>query len=584
MLEIRPETLEDVARDLNLSIRDPTGSPRDLYVTVQSERLIRVIKQLKEKYDVTHLLTIIVQDQQNRYNLLYPFSINLKNQTSGKLILDIKLDKDNPKIDSIVPEIPGAILYEREVYDMMGIKFSNHPGLQRLLTPDSLPSYIYPLRKDITFKEIRERLAESRKEREAEKELKEYIKREYIDYASDRSDYSISVGPQHPSLEEPIRFIFHVKGETVKAIDLRLGFSHRGIEKAFESRTWMQNLYLAERICGICSNAHQLCYVQAVEKCAEITEAIPERAQYIRVIMAELERIHSHLLWYGILAHDTGFDTMFQYTWRDREIVMDILEEISGNRVNYAMHTIGGVRRDIDSEVIKTKIISKLKLLRKRVEEHKKMITQQKSFITRLKGIAILTRKDALRFCVVGPNARASGVNVDVRREDPYGAYDQLSFDIPLLTEGDILSGLIIRLDESLISIDLVIETLKTLPPGDLASKVPRLIPEGEGISCVEAPRGENIHYVRSNGKNNPERHKVRAPTLANMPSLIYRLIGVQVADIPPVIRVIDPCIGCLDRVTFIDSGKGKKLELSGNHLISRINRAYRLGTKILDF
>ncbi|MFX1284922.1 MAG: NADH-quinone oxidoreductase subunit C [Promethearchaeota archaeon] len=584
MEEIKPETLEDVVKNLNLSVRESSGFPLDLYVTVQPESLIKVIKQLKEKYNVTHLLTIITQDQTDSYNLLYPFSINLRNQKSGKLILDLKLDKNDPKISSIVTEIPGAILYEREVYDMMGITFLNHPGLQRLLTPDSLPNYIYPLRKDITFTEIRERLAESRKEREAEKELKEYIKREYVDFTSERSDYSISVGPQHPSLEEPIRFIFHVKGETVKAIDLRLGFSHRGIEKAFESRTWMQNLYLAERICGICSDAHQLCYVQAVEKCAELTEVIPERAQYIRVIMAELERIHSHLLWYGILAHDTGFDTMFQYTWRDREIVMDILEEISGNRVNYAMHTIGGVRRDIDSEVTKVKIIPKLKNLRKRVEKHKKMIIQQRSFISRLKGIAILTRKDAARFCVVGPTARASGINIDVRKNDPYGAYDQLSFNIPLLTEGDILSGLINRLDESLISIDLVIDALKALPPGNLTIKVPRQIPVGEGMSCVEAPRGENVHYIRSNGKNNPERHKVRAPTLANMPSLVYRLIGVQVADIPPVIRVIDPCIGCMDRVTFIDSGKGKKLDLSGNHLISRANRAYRLGTKILDF
>ena len=584
MVEFKPQTLEDVANTLNLSIREPTEIPLDLYATIESENLSRVIKQLKERYNVTHLLTIITQDQHESYSLLYPFSINLANGKIGKLILDIKIQKDDPKIESIVSEIPGSILYEREVYDMMGIKFINHPGLQRLLTPDSLPSNIYPLRKNITFKEIRDELSKSGKEREAEKELKEYIKREYIDYVSERSDYSISVGPQHPSLEEPIRFIFHVKGETVEAIDLRLGFSHRGIEKAFESRTWIQNLYLAERICGICSDAHQLCYTQAVEKCAEITNEIPERAHFIRLIMAELERIHSHLLWYGILAHDTGFDTLFQYTWRDREIVMDILEEISGNRVNYAMHTIGGVRQDIDSEVIRAKILPRLKTLRKRIKDHKKMITQQRSFIERQKGIAILTRKDALRFCVVGPTARASGINVDIRKDDPYAAYGQFSIDVPILTEGDILSGLIIRVDESLISIDLVIEALENLPPGALVTKAPRNIPEGEGISRVEAPRGENVHYIRSNGTVNPERHKVRAPTLANMPSLIYRLIGVQVADIPPVIRVIDPCIGCMDRVTFIDSGKGKKLELSGNHLISRANRAYRLGTKILDF
>ncbi|MFX0182339.1 MAG: NADH-quinone oxidoreductase subunit C [Candidatus Hodarchaeota archaeon] len=583
MVKNEPQTLKEVANTLNLSIREPTDSSLDLYVTVQSERLIKVIKQLKEKYNVTHLSTIITQDQKDSYNLLYPFSINLRDRKWGKLILDIRLEKNDPKIDSITPEIRGAILYEREVYDMMGVKFINHPDLHRLLTPDSLPNNIYPLRKEITFEEIRENLTESRRERDAEEELKEYIKQEYIDYISEKSDYSISVGPQHPTLEEPIRFIFHVKGETVKSVDLRLGFSHRGIEKAFERRTWMQNLYLAERICGICSDAHQLCYVQAVEKCARSTDELPERAQYIRVIMAELERIHSHLLWYGILAHDTGFDTMFQYTWRDREIVMDILEEISGNRVNYAMHTIGGIRRNISPEQV-AKIVPKLKNLRKRVEDHKKMITQQRSFIVRQKGIAVLTRDDALRFCVVGPNARASGINVDIRRDDPYAAYDQFSFDIPVLTEGDILSGLLVRLDENLISIDLVIEALETLPQGDLLTKIPRIIPQGEGISRVEAPRGENLHYIRSNGTIKPERHKVRAPTLANMPSLLHRLVDVQVADIPPVIRVIDPCIGCMDRVTFIDSKKKKIIELSRNHLVSRANRAYRLGTNILDF
>lgn len=580
---MKPQTLGEIANTLNLAIREPTNFPLDLYVIIPSERLIYVVKQLKEKYKVSHLSTIVVQDQGDSYNLLYPFSINLADKKWGKLILDVKIDRNKPKIDSIIPEIPGAILYEQEVHEMMGISFTNHPNLQRLLTPDSLPLNIYPLRKDLTYKQIRDKLAESRKEREAEEELKEYIKREHIDFINEKSDFSISVGPQHPTLEEPIRFIFHVKGETVESVDLRLGFTHRGIEKAFESRTWMQNLYLAERICGICSNAHQLCYVQAVEKCVGAFDEITERTQYIRLIMAELERIHSHLLWFGILAHDTGFDTMFQYAWRDREIVMDILEEISGNRVNYAMHTIGGVRRDIDSELA-TKIIPKLGKLRKRVLEHQEVTTQQKSFTERQKGIAILTREDALRLCVVGPNARASGINADIRKDDPYAAYDQFSFDVPILTEGDILGGLVIRLEENLISIDLVIEALETLPQGNLITKIPRRIPQGEGISRVEAPRGENLHYIRSNGTTKPERHKVRAPTLANMPSLLHRLIGVQVADIPPVIRVIDPCIGCMDRVTFVDIKNRKKIELSGNHLISRANRAYRLGSKILDF
>jgi len=487
------QTLDEIATSLDLKIREPTDHPLDLYVTIPPNRLIEVIKELKAKYNVSHLSTIIVQDLQDEYKLLYPFSINLSGGKMGKLIIDSRVDANEPKIDSIVKEIPGAIYYEREVYDMMGIQFKNHPDLKRILTPDSLPRDIYPLRKNITSEEIRRRLAESRKEREAEEKLKEYIRREQLEYISEKSDYAIAIGPQHPSLEEPIRFIFQVEGETVKDVELRLGFNHRGLEKAFESRTYAKNLYLAERICGICSDAHQLCYVQAVEKCAKITNDIPERAQYIRTILAELERIHSHLLWYGVLAHNTGFDTIFQFTWRDREIIMDILEEISGNRVNYAMHAIGGVRRDISTEQV-AKIIPKLKKLRKRIVEHQKMMMKETSFVVRQKGIAPLTREEALSFCAVGPNARSCGINVDIRRDDPYAAYDQFSLDVPIVTEGDIYSGLVIRLEESLAALDLAVEVLKTLPQGELRIKSPRRIPEGEGISRVEAPRGENIH------------------------------------------------------------------------------------------
>jgi len=568
---------------MDLAIREPITYPLDLYVTISPDRLINVIQELKGQYNVSHLSTIIVQDLGEEYKLLYPFSILLSKGKLGKLILDTRIDVNNAKIDSIVSEIPGAIYYEREVYDMMGIHFKNHPDLRRILSPDSLPRDIYPLKKNITAEEIRRILAERRREKEAEEKLKEYIRREQLEFISEKSDYAIAVGPQHPALEEPIRFVFQVEGETVKDVELRIGFNHRGLEKAFENRTWSKNLYLAERICGICSDAHQLCYVQAVEKCAKIADEIPERAKYIRTILAELERIHSHLLWYGVLAHNTGFDTIFQVTWRDREIVMDILEEISGNRVNYAMHAIGGVRRDITQEQV-TRIIPQLETLRDRIKEHRFMMTKETSFVVRQKGIAPLTREEALSLCTVGPNARSCGINIDIRRDDPYAAYDHLSFDVPVVTEGDIFSGLVIRLEESLIAVDLAIEALKTMPQGDLRIKVPGKIPPGEGISRVEAPRGEDIHFVQSNGTNKPERIKVRAPTLANMPSLKKRLIGIQVADIPPVIRVIDPCVGCMDRVTFIDSKKGKILELSGEHLISRGNRAYRLGTRVLDF
>ena len=432
----------------NIPFRVLEKESTNIFVSVDSMALINTVRYFKTKYKVYNLSTIVVCDRKEKFDLKYIFLIDLE-EGSRRLILEISISKNTPIIDSIVHEIPGAFYYEREVFETMGIKFKGHPNLKRMFTPDILPDDIYPLRKSSSVQEIKKKLNKSRK-KEERKENKQVSEQNDLEGCiSEKSDYSISVGPQHPSLEEPIRFVFHIEGETVKNVDVRLGFNHRGIEKAFESRTWIQNLYLAERICGICSNAHQLCYVQAVEDCAGISNMISERAKYIRVILAELERIHSHLLWYGILAHNAGFDTIFHYTWRDREIIMDILEEISGNRVNYAMHTIGGVRRDIN--VIQAqKIIGKLNILRKKILKHQDLMLREKSLISRLKDIAVLSKKDAKRLCVVGPNARASGINQDFRKDYPYAAYDQFSFDIPTTTEGDILDGLIVRLKESL--------------------------------------------------------------------------------------------------------------------------------------
>lgn len=574
MSENVAQSMEDVAKALNLPIRDPKEYSHERYVSLGPEKLVETVKKLKADYGVYFLSTIPAFEANDGYHLLYPFSIDFGNAAEGgwgKLVLDVTVGKNDPVVDSLVPEIPGAILYEREVFDMLGVRFNGLPDHRRLLTPDFMPSDLFPLRKENDAREMWERIAE-----ESEKyPIPPPIPEKY--------DYSIAVGPQHPTHKEAVRFIFHVKGETIEEVDLRLGFNHRGIEKAFEMRTWLQNLYLATRLCGICSYAHQLAYVEVVEKCAKVFDEIPDRAKFIRVLVAELERVQSHILWYGVLAHDTGYDTMFHLTWRDREIVNDVLEMISGNRVNYAMLTIGGARRDISPE-LKAKIIPMLQNLRKKIEYHRDVLNSERSFIVRQKDVAHLSKEDALRFCAVGPTARASNVNIDLRKADPYAAYDQFSFDIPVFTECDVLAATSARLDETIISVDMCLDALENMPAGDIRIKVPTRIAPNDAIRRVEAPRGEDIHYVRSNGTNKPDRHKIRAPTLANFPSLLHRLEGVQVADIPPVIRVIDPCIGCCERVTFVDIERKKSLEMSGDQLISRANRAYRLGTKVLSF
>lgn len=370
------------------------------------------------------------------------------------------------------------------------------------------------------------------------------------------STIRVPFGPQHPALKEPENFIFEVDGDIVVGVTPRLGYVHRGAEKAFELRTYVQNIYLAERVCGICSHAHTTCYVQAVEDI--LGTEVPSRAKYIRTIIAELERLHSHSLWVGIAAHEVGFDTLFMYTWRDRETVMDLLEEISGNRVHYAMNTIGGVRRDITSESA-SKIRSTLDSFEKRTKEYVKIMQTERTFLKRAQGVGILEKQDAIDLGAVGPTLRGSGVRNDVRADDPYAAYGEIPFEVISREGCDVLCRTIVRCEEMLQSINMVRFALDHMPTGELRVKVPSIVPAGEAVSRVEAPRGELMHYAKSNGTTKAERYKIRSPTLANIPALCKTLIGSHIADIPLILAGIDPCFSCMDRMAFINSKTSKR-------------------------
>ena len=364
------------------------------------------------------------------------------------------------------------------------------------------------------------------------------------------STYIIPMGPQHPALKEPESFRLEVDGERVVNADLRLGYNHRGIEKLAESRNYIQNIYLMERICGICSNAHTSCFVQGVEKLMGIQ--VSKRAEYIRTLIGELERVHSHLLWLGVAGHEVGFDTFFMYTWRDREIVMDLLETLSGNRIHYCLQTFGGVRRDIDEGQI-AKCLEALKILRERTAYYLNIGATEPSFVARISGVGILPKEKAEELCAIGPTARASGVATDVRQDDPYSAF---ALDVPFhiqTSEGcDLLARVVVRAMELMESYNICEFVLKNLPAGELRVKAPKKVPEGEVVSRVEAQRGEDIHYIRSNGTDKPDRVKVRAPTLANWPATLYMMKGAFIADIPIIMAGIDPCMSCTDRATEI--------------------------------
>jgi len=371
------------------------------------------------------------------------------------------------------------------------------------------------------------------------------------------SRISIPIGPQHPALKEPAAFTLLLEGEKVAAANVALGYNHRGIEKACEERSYIQDIYLIERVCGICSHSHATCFIQAVEEIAGVQ--IPVRASYLRTLIAELERVHSHLLWLGVAGHEIGFDTLFMYSWRDREIVMDILAQLTGNRVNYSINTIGGVRRDITALQIDD-VLKAVDALEERTKYYIELATQEQTLIGRLINVGRLSLEDALRFDTTGPTARAAGVDRDVRRDDPYASYADLEFSVITDDHADVYGRTLVRVKELMESYKMIRQILKKLPDGPIVAKVPRRIPAGEALSRYEAPRGEDVHYVRANGTEKPERVKVRAPTLANLTAISHMIEGGYLADVPIVIAAIDPCFSCTDRAILLkNSGTGSE-------------------------
>ena len=372
---------------------------------------------------------------------------------------------------------------------------------------------------------------------------------------------TIPIGPQHPALKEPESFSVALRGEKIEAIQMRIGYNHRGIEKGCEGRSWIQDVYLVERVCGICSHSHATAFVQAVEEIAGLE--VPKRALYIRTIIGELERIHSHLLWLGVAGHEIGFDTLLMYAWRDREQVMDLFALITGNRVNYGMNAIGGVRRDITSEQV-PQIMKAIDSLEEETKRYIELARQELTLVKRLSGVGVLTKADVLALGAVGPTARASGVDRDVRRDDPYAAYGELSVRVVTDDHCDVYGRTLVRLGELMESYRLVRAAVENLPEGSIAVKAPRKIPPGEAVSRYEAPRGEDVHYVRSKGEEHPDRVKIRAPTLANTQSISKMLEDRYLADLPIVIAAIDPCFSCTDRAVVTRRGAGRGSERLG--------------------
>lgn len=358
--------------------------------------------------------------------------------------------------------------------------------------------------------------------------------------------YKVPMGPYHPALEEPYKLDLICEGETVAEAKLHIGFNFRGIEHLAESRNYVQVVALMERVCGICSNIHTLTLCQAMEKLTGLTP--PPRALYIRVVMAELERLHSHVLWAGIAAKLMGFKTMFMTCFEVREKIMDVLQGISGNRVNYSMNRMGGVNRDIEDPSALVGAVEELE----REMAHKiiPIFTTSITARSRCAGIGVLTHEKAVSCAVVGPVARASGVGQDMRRAAPYAAYQEMDFEVPVQPEGDVRARLLVRALEILESCKILRQALTQMPPGEIHTGDGKIdFASGTAASRVEAPRGEVMYSVSwKEHSRTPSRIHVRTPTFANMPAVRWMVRGARLADTPLIQASIDPCYSCTDR------------------------------------
>jgi ech hydrogenase subunit E len=353
----------------------------------------------------------------------------------------------------------------------------------------------------------------------------------------------IPFGPQHPVLPEPVHLDLVVEDEKVLEARPSIGFIHRGLEKLVEKKDYVEFVYIAERICGICSFIHGQTYCQAIETIMNI--AVPPRAHYLRTVWGELSRMHSHLLWLGLMADSVGFESLFMHSWRVREQVLKIIEATTGGRVIFGSCKIGGVRRDIGADAIKQMLLD-LKKIEHDTREITKVFLNDSSVKDRLCGVGVLSRQDAYDLGCVGPMLRASGVAQDMRRLG-YAAFKDLDFTPVTRTEGDSYARCAVRCQEVFQSIDIIRQALAKIPDSEIAVKVTGN-PNGEVLARTEQPRGEVAYCVKANGSKNLQRFRVRTPTFANLPAMLKVLPGCDLADVPVLVLTIDPCISCTER------------------------------------
>ena len=513
------ELIDTIRKDFGSDILDETASNNEAYFTVKEDAAVKVCDHLYHHLGAA-LVSIFATDRRTKegcFKIYYVFSlINPSGKDDPKtadafLIIQINIDEKAPHFHSITPRIPAANWYEREIQDMFGLTPVGHPDPRRLVNFEDWPPKLYPLRKDFDIRTKPERVTGEYTYRRVEGE----------------GVYEIPVGPVHAGVIEPGHFRFSVAGEPVLNLEIRHFYTHKGVEKLFENISLDKAVFLAERISGDNSVAHAVAFCQAVEKIAGVD--IPPRAKYIRVILMELERLYNHIGDMAGIATDVAYAFGAAHANLLKEEILQLNEIVTGSRLLRGMNAIGGVRRDIGD---KKEIISKkLSIFRNDFRELMELLFGSPSVADRIETTGRLYNDIARELHVVGPVARASGIDRDTRRDHPYAAYAELDFKVPVLKAGDVNARTRIRSDEVYESISMIETALSRLPDGDIKSKV-KEIPDGYALGYAEAPRGETLYWVMIEN-NRIERCKVRDPSFCNWIAIEYAVLDNIVPDFP---------------------------------------------------
>ena len=437
---------------------------------------------------------------------------------------------------------------------MFGLRAQGLPDERRLVLPDDWPSNLYPLRKDAM---------DYRRRPEPACAVENY---EFLYEGHAEETTQVPMGPLHITSDEPGHFRLFVEGEDIIDADYRLFYVHRGMEKVAESRlSYDAVTFLADRICGICGNAHSVAYAEAVENAQGIE--VPLRAQYIRAILLEVERLHSHLLNLGLVCHYCGFDTGFQHFFRVREKAMDLAVLLTGARKTYGLNLIGGVRRDILDEQ-KLATIAYVRELRNEVEALVDMLTSTANFESRTAGIGYLDPAVARDFSPVGPCVRGSGIARDVRFDHPFDGYKFLVGLSARSHNGcDVQSRTLVRVEEFMDSLTMIEQLLEGAPAGPVLTEKWQYTPHKFALGYTEAPRGEDMHWAMVGDNQKCYRWRAKAATYSNWPILRYMFRGNTVADAAIIVGSMDPCYSCTDRVTVVDVKKKTETVLTKDQL-----------------